>query len=477
MKRGVQERVLKARWIALAWCVIAPLLALDEVTAASLLIHDVSVIDPIDGQQAAIDVLIEDGLIADMGTDLHIDPTAERVDGSGKYLLPGLWDMHVHLTYDPRLPAEKMAQLFLDYGITSVRDTGGNLQAVSAAAAKLDSMQSMAPRVFFAGPLLDGQAVVYAGQNGGAALGEAIETSLAAEDRVATLREHGASFIKIYEMVEPEVFRALVKAARAQGMPIAAHVPLSMLASDVAPQVDSLEHLRNLELDCAANAVVLLESRREQLRIKREVDGAELRSGIHALQRNLAIEDEDLDRCSRVLRSLQDTVQVPTLRLNAMTQHPPFHSAGWEDALQRSPEAIRSDWANAPEYMDWQKYRRLGEWSLAMIARLADAGVPIGAGTDTPIGWAVPGFSLHRELELLVLAGLTPIEALRAATLVPASFFGLEERNGRVAVGYEADLIIVDRNPLDDIRNTQRIHSVISRGEVVRHPGRGDESP
>ena len=104
------------------------------------------------------------------------------------------------------------------------------------------------------------------------------------------------------------------------------------------------------------------------------------------------------------------------------------------------------------------------EWSLFLTSRLKARGVPIGAGTDTPIGLGIPGYSLHTELELLVASGLTPLEALYAATVQPARFFGLEDEMGQVEVGMRADLVLLDGDPLDDIRNTRRIAGVMARG-------------
>jgi imidazolonepropionase-like amidohydrolase len=220
-------------------------------------------------------------------------------------------------------------------------------------------------------------------------------------------------------------------------------------------------------MDCAANADALLRERRARLAQPSD-DGNALRSALHADQRDRAIAAEDPARCTRVIAALGDTIQVPTARLNAMTQYPPFRAERWNAALAGLPAVVADDWAKTPQYMDPTAYRTSGEWTLRMIPRLRDAGVPIGAGTDTPIGWAVPGFSLHRELEILVAAGLTPREALAAATRVPAQFFGLQHEMGAIAVGQVADLVLLEGNPLDNISNTQRITAVITAGRLAR---------
>lgn len=464
------------RWRRLRQWLITPVFVLGATTGtlslaqtpATLLIQNVTPLDAHSGIMATQDVLIVDGRIADLGQELAAPPAATLMDGTGYFLGPGLWDMHVHLSYDDRL-TPVMADLFMDYGITSVRDTGGKLERLLPILEAHYHPSVSAPRVFFAGPLLDGTPVVYGGEQD-SGIGQSIVSVEEARLRVQTLHEAGVHFIKIYEMVSPDVFDAFVQEAEKLALPVAAHVPLSMLASEAAPRVQSLEHLRNIELDCAKNAEALLEERRVMLTSGRgqNSDGMSLRASIHDAQRNGAIANEDIRRCNQVLASLRNTIQVPTARLNAMTQYPPFKATDWPDALAALPATVRADWVKAADYMDPQSYRVAGEWTLSMLPRLVANDVTIGAGTDTPIGWAIPGYSLHRELEILVKGGLDNQNALAAATLVPAAFFGLEEQMGKIAVGYAADLLLLEGNPLEDIRHSRGIRAVISKGEIVR---------
>ncbi|MFT4768556.1 MAG: hypothetical protein ACI8RN_001693 [Glaciecola sp.] len=440
--------------------------AAPESEALPLLIRNVTPVDAKHGLMQTQDVLIDAGHIQSMGKNLAAPTGAAIIDGQGRFLTPGLWDMHVHLSYDSRF-IDIMPDLFLDYGITSVRDTGGDLKRLKPILASLYGPGAEAPRVFFAGPLLDGSPVVYGG-NDESGIGEGHLTAAQARSKINALVAAGVDFIKIYEMVSPEVFDAFVVEASLHNLPIAAHVPLSMLASDAAPRVQSMEHLRNLEMDCARDADALLEERRVLLEAGQEQPGMSLRSSIHRAQRDPAIQNEDPARCERVLASLSATIQVPTARLNAMTQYPPFAQNDWGQALDALPESISSEWRKASMYMDPNSYKVAGEWTLGMIPRLAARNIRIGAGTDTPIGWAIPGYSLHRELEILVAAGLDTQIAFAAATLVPASFFGVEDRMGQVAQGYQADLLLLDTNPLDDIRHSRDIRLVILRGKIVR---------
>ncbi|GAB5414382.1 MAG: hypothetical protein Cons2KO_19850 [Congregibacter sp.] len=466
----------------MVWRIAAVVLGMSVASASlaqDLLIRQVTPIDPVLGALEIQDVMIRGGKIAAMGgsdgarrsegrgegatINRNGDQKSkvDELDGRGKFLIPGLWDMHVHFTYDARLTTP-MAALFTRYGITSVRDTGGVLEKVLAVQEEL-AANSTAPRLYFSGPLLDGERVVYDG-HGVPELGVAVPTVEEAYRRVDELAAAGASFIKIYEMVSPEVFHALAERAAIHGLPIAAHVPLSMRAVDAGPRVDSIEHMRNLEFACAAESDVLHRERQDSLSAKPETSNYALRASIHKAQRDRAFSKQDPERCEALLSALRDTIQVPTIRLVAMTQFPPFESPGWEEALNQLPAALKAEWQRAPEFMDPRTFRSSGEWALDFVRKLHAADVPIGAGTDTPIGWSVPGYSLHRELQILTRAGLSNLNALAAATVVPAQFLGRQDRDGRLAPGYTADLVLLSANPLEDIANTLKIDEVLIGG-------------
>jgi len=376
--------------------------------------------------------------------------------------------MHVHITYEPEL-TQAMPELFLSWGITSVRDTGGLLPALLPEVDKWRAPGARAPRIFFSGPLLDGGTVVY---NGDAVpeIGTANATPTTARENIAKLKAAGVDFVKTYELVKPEVFRALVSAAREADLPIASHVPLMMTAREAGPMVDSMEHLRNIELDCSADTTALLEARSQQILNPGETPGITLRGDIHSDQRPKALASFDDIECNAVIAALRNTIQVPTLRLNTSALYQPFDRSDWQDAIKRLPAERQEHWQT--QSAEWAKRRPTlptanGEFSLQMVGKLHAAGVPIGAGTDTPIGSALPGYSLHTELERLVEAGLSELEALESATVQPANFVRKSATMGAIAPGYVADLVLLDANPLDDIRNTRRINTVISKGVTV----------
>ena len=434
-------------------------------------IANVTVIDAENGVRSNQTVVFDGDEILSVTGAAEAPPAAETVDGSGKFLIPGLWDMHVHLIYEDDL-IQSMSSMFLKYGVTSVRDTGGLMHRVKPVVDRMRGPGALAPRVYFAGPLLDGTFVVYDGESR-PEIGVQNATPEMAAARVADLKASGVDFIKIYEMVSPDVYAALADAARENDLPIASHVPLSMRASQAGPLADSMEHLRNVELDCASNSAELYEERLSMIAAHQEGPGFELRSSMHSAQRLPAIANHDDARCAQTLAALTSTIQVPTLRLNTLSAMPVYARDDWDAAVAEVPGALGERWRAQTE--SWRnRYETapepdptFAEWSLAMTGRMHAAGVPIGAGTDTPIGIAIPGYSLHTELERLVEAGLPPLEALRSATVRPAEFLRLADQMGIVEPGMKADLVLLDANPLDDISNTRRVNAVVAAGRYL----------
>ncbi|MGI9223942.1 MAG: amidohydrolase family protein [Woeseiaceae bacterium] len=429
-------------------------------------ITNVTVIDAVNGVRQNQTVVFVGDEITAVNSSAAAPAAARTIDGTGKFLIPGLWDFHVHLTYDDNF-TDSMPALFLSYGVTSVRDTGGLMHKMLPVVEKMRREDAVAPRVFFSGPLLDGNFVVYDGVSR-PGIGIRNATPDAARAAITDLHEQGVDFIKIYEMVSPAVFDAMVETANELNLPIDSHVPLSMRARVAGPSVDSIEHLRNIEMDCASNAAELHESRRELLKNPDGLPGAELRSSMHSLQRLPAISAYDEELCDETLATLRSTVQVPTLRLGAFNLAPPSRRQGWEEALSRIPPNVREDWrASAVELAEnpTREYTDFGEWAMFLTGRMNSKGIPIGAGTDTPILLAIPGYSLHAELEYLVRAGLSPLGALESATVKPAEYFSLQDEMGTIDVGKKADLVLLNANPLEYIANTKKISGVISKGK------------
>ena len=438
--------------------------------SVDIAIEHVTLIDAINPIRENQTVLIDDGrIVAIVNSDTKGRVSAQTtVDGSGQILIPGLWDFHVHFTFDTRF-TDAMAGLFLYHGVTNVRDTGGLLEDLLPVVDTLQRSGANAPSIWYSGPLLDGADVVYDGVNF-PGLGIANPTPEAARANIAEIHAAGASFLKIYEMVSPEVFAAIVDEARLRNLPIDGHVPLSMRARDVAPQVQSLEHLRNYEMDCVSEPEIWLAARQQQLANTANEPGNVLRTRLHELQRLTAISNEDPEVCAEMTEALKATVSVPTLRMNSMDLHIPFMREDFDQAMQMIPPSVQQEWEAAHTALlasEEPVDTTFAEWSLRRTGELHAAGVPIAAGTDTPIGWSIPGYSLHTELEQYVQVGMTPLEALHSATVAPAEYFGLEDEMGQLQVGFIADAVLLTGNPLENIIDTRSIQAVINRGALL----------
>ena len=438
-----------------------------------IVISNVSVIDGISTTRVNQTVKIRDGLIIKIMpyvSDQEFN-THSLVDGNGQFLIPGLWDMHVHFLYDERLK-EVMPSMFLDHGITAVRDTGGDLESLLDLRADLMNSSEPSPDIFLSGPLLDGKFVIYDGNSPAQPeLGTSTPPVDELGDFVKSMKEMGVDFIKLYELLDEERFYALSEKANQLDLPIASHVPLVLTADTAGPKANSMEHLRNIELSCASNWKELLQERRALIKGFDEGLGYDLRASIQALQRIPAIMDYDENRCDEVLSSLTSTIQVPTLRLNTVSITKPWEEKDWDSSFHKLPLPVKEEWSARINFLSNQTgsaNQKFSEWSLFLISRLLKNNVPFAAGTDAPIGFGIPGYSLHNELKLLVESGATPQQAIKSATYTAASFFKLEGQVGQIQEGMKANLVLLREDPLVDIRNTREINRVMVDGKWAR---------
>ncbi|MCG2589219.1 amidohydrolase family protein [Rhodohalobacter sulfatireducens] len=440
------------------------------------IIHSITTIDAVNGMTDHQTVVIKDGKILEIGSSDELFVSAEGneiIDGTGKFLIPGLWDAHVHFSYIEEL-APSMFNLFLAYGITSVRDTGGRIEFVKQWKDRAAANPTEAPRVMIAGPLLDGEPNVYDGSSPGRPpLSVGLETVEDVTEMVNRLDSIGVDLLKAYEMLTPEQFEEVMRLAEEKGLKVTGHVPLSMNAVSASNAgLNSMEHMRNLEVSMASNWEDLQEQRLQMLEEGQDDPGGILRSRIHSAMRETAIENYDEERADEVLQVLaeNETWQIPTLALNTRSVEKFYTDSEWQETFTLLPDSIEQEWYASAEEGAQSEVSEFGaeysNWLFNMVGKINEAGITIMAGTDTPIGLLTPGRSLHHELKVMVDAGLTPMEALQAATLNPARYFEMEDELGTIDEGKWADLLILDANPLDDIENTLEINTVIRQGEV-----------
>lgn len=444
----------------------------DQTSDSLIVIHEVAIIDAVQGFKSDQSVVIRNEEIIEVvnASEVMIPNGAEVIDGKGKFLIPGLWDAHVHLSYIPEL-SSSMFDLFLVNGITSIRDTGGQLDLVMPWKEKSVANPGSSPRVMVAGPLLDGVPTVYDGSPGRPKLGLGAATPEEAKLLVDQFVEAGVDLIKSYEMLTPQSYQAVIEHAKRYDLPVTGHVPLSMdviEASDLG--LRSMEHLRNLEMACSSDFDSLKKVREKLLIEGNSLQGGVLRSNIHEAQRYHAVFTQDAQRRDLVLTTLlkNNTWQVPTLTIAAARQNRVFDREEWRDDFRYLPPSVRDQWTesaiNFSEIATPEKSIAYANWAYEMIGHLDDKRIGIMAGTDTPIFFLTPGFSLHEELRLLVKGGLSPLKALEAATIRPAEYFNLQEKLGTIEAGKLADLVLLNANPLKEITNTQKITAVIKNG-------------
>ena len=471
LMRPFVRRLLTVAGIALAFSGTAP--ASGDFT----LIEGVNTIDVTGTDDGARDILLNGEFIeaVEMPGGIHAPPKAEIVDGRDLYAIPGLWDMHMHVTAVAELE-DRIFPLLIANGVTSVRDLGGMLEPALEIRQRSRRAASLLPTLYIAGPVIDGIPRVYEGSIRGAnesSLGiDTPEQAIALVDKLAAA---GVDLIKPYEMLRPEPFKALVARANQHRLPATGHVPIRMTVGQALDAgLNGIEHLRGIEFDCAENPEELLAQRTAIMDAHdQEGGGMQLRRSVHATVRPPALDTQDPERCAALIEQFvkAGTWHTPTLHFVGFRALGLYKDPAWLDAYRYLPPGLRErrlklleEFTDESKYTEWADH---GRWAVDILGRMNQAGVSILAGTDSPGFIFMPGFTLHDELEALVTAGLTEREALKAATASPAQFFDAMDEAGTISAGKRADLLLLEANPLENIRNTRRIAAVIVKGRVL----------
>tara|TARA_B110000008_G_scaffold130555_1_gene132764 strand:- start:62 stop:1543 length:1482 start_codon:yes stop_codon:yes gene_type:complete len=438
-------------------------------------IENVGIIDPIDGLELNMSVVIKENKILDIfkTSEIVLSPKNKVHKGTNKFIIPGLWDSHIHFAFEKDL-ATSMPNLFLYHGITSLRDTGGEFDFVNKFKQEAISNPKTKSRVKIAGPLIDGKFNVYDGSNiyfPKLSIQNIDNNQL--ERNVRLLIDKKVDFLKAYEMLSPAQFKILSNLAKENNLKLTGHVPLSMSVIEASNLgLNSMEHLRNLELSMTEMSEKLFQERKNLLLNKSSIKGSELRSLIHSKQRMKSINDLDSIKINNVIDALikNDVWQIPTLILYKNFANKTFKNPDYLQFLNLLPEERKEEWIKKINAIDNVISKDVVEytvWSKKMVDFMHDRGISFMAGTDTPIGFLIPGLSLHQEIQELYESGLSELEAIQTATINPAKYFNLENSLGRIKSGFIADLIILDKNPLESISNTKSIHAVIKEGHLM----------
>src|SRR4051794_13710568 len=411
------------------------------------------------GPQPHRTVLVERGRIAAVGpaAEVRVDPNTPVIDGAGKFLLPGLCDMHVHIaagdltTPDLGLTEAETLQrfreyvgVFLDHGVTTVRNMAGiplHLQL----RAEIAAGRTRGPRIFTTGPILETRFT----WPGLSAIGRLVTSPEQARETVREIRRDGYDFTKVYNDIDADIYDALVAESRAQGIMIVGHVPFAKgLEGALAARQDSIEHLRSYDFAAdtrtppgAARFEGWLHSTPTRLRELAERTAAAGVCNVPTLAVENAYVLDGAGAAAPEVAGLPDWLGAEVLRMHARQ----------DESGLFTPAQRRTIRAGTPVRM-------------AMVKALDEAGAGLLPGSDCPIWGLVPGRSLLRELELMVACGLSPARVLECATSRAAGCLGIGDQVGTVEPGKVADLVLLDSDPSADIGAIHRQAGVMAAG-------------
>lgn len=452
--------------------ILSPALLIAQVKPASqsksLVFNHVTVIDMTGAlPKSDMMVVVIGNHIAALGHsgEVRVPRDAQVIDAAGKFLIPGLWDMHVHSLYEGR--PEFLFPMFIANGVTGVRELGSTmpLEQINIIRRQIELGTILAPRFgAVAGKILE-SSVEQLGPEF-----EAVASPDEARRLVRERKEKGADFVKVYNQLPRDIYFAIADEAKKQGIPFVGHLPHSINAGEASDAGQkSMEHLPRILLSVSSREAAI----REDLLA---AAGKNLNAGRLAGWRadSEAADSYDAEKAADLFVRFRrnQTWQCPTLvqlRKFAVSDDENFRN---DARLKYIPLTVRQRWrtllaTNLAEILPFGK--KIFPKQMDLVKAMNASRVMFLAGTDS--GWGNPytfaGFSLHDELALLVQAGLSPMQALQTATLNPAKFLKMEKTHGTIERGKIADLILLDANPLESIGNTQKIAAVVVNGRYL----------
>lgn len=392
-------------------------------------------------------------------------PNAIRIDGSGKFLIAGLWDMHVHTLSNGQ--PDQFFPLFVANGVTGVRDMGGDLPLARIQQLKQEIAAGtrLGPEIFAPGPILEGERPFWP-------FSLALKNEADARQAVTHLIQQKADFLKVYNTLSRDAYLAIAAAAKQNEIPFVGHIPPTVTpaeASDLGQK--SIEHLWGIPLSCTVNPA-------ELTKISAQADDADdpklARDLFYRINQTI-LSSYSKPKAGALFAKFRknQTWQDPTLVV--LHSYASIHDPALrkDPRLAYIPDDLKKSWysmGGTPDPRNDEMQKQLFDHDIELVKAMHTAGVPLLAGTDTPNPFTYPGFSLHDELQLLITAGLTPAEALDTATRRAAQFLGVDHDFGTIEEGKVANLLLLDANPLSDIANTKKIHAVILRGKLLDRP-------
>lgn len=421
--------------LAIGFLIASISAATAQVRPSYLVIKNINIIDVIKGEVFPNqDVVIKDKVIYSIepSNSKASSPDSKYIDGTGKYLLPGLWDMHVHLCWEKNNDT-LLFPILLQNGITGIRDMGGDLEIIRTFKERLKEGKIAGPEIYGAGPMIDGIPPVHP------------DFSMPVDDKtnmkavLDSLKSNGADFFKVYSLLKESQLKDIASYCSANHISFAGH-----LSEYIEPEVSislgqkSVEHLNRLD-----NIWEINKSRIDSIGHSMVAKEIFLCPTLVTYQLKTKIRDTSI-------RKWKYDKYIPATLMEEWKRT-------WASRLKRHTK-------NA----DWEKLDKTYSSQKELVGHLHKMGVMLLAGSDfAGMPYVYPGIGLQEELFLLVQAGLSNQQALRTATINPAIYMSVQQRYGSVSVGKYADLIILNCNPFEDIKNIQSINSVLLKGKTV----------
>ena len=387
--------------------------------------------------------------VASPDDKVEMPADAVRIDGRGRFALPGLIDAHVHVVHVldfAHVTGDEVLPLYLAAGVTSIRSTGDEIVAATLVARYAAAHPESSPRVFTCSPLLDADPPIHRD------VGRAVTDPAQVPAVLDELQKWNVTTLKIYAGTARPVGKAVIDEGHRRGLFVTAHLGAYSAQHAVADGIDGLEHIWSVFNYVIPPEVAGQAGHRGRLDLSNPL--------CESLVAELARRKVFVDPTLAVFRNMILLPDVPEVR-----DHP-------DNAL--APRRLREFWplylqrAGCPQGGPLEDRRREFAKFQELTGKLHRAGVPLLVGTDAPEPQVTPGFSLHQELEMLVESGLSPAAALQAATLNNATALKQQDQLGSIAAGKLADIVLLTANPLEDIRATRRIELVIRGGRVCR---------
>jgi tetratricopeptide (TPR) repeat protein len=415
------------------------------------LIEDVQIVNVAKGKIKAHQYvgILDDRIALIASKPIRVDQSTIRVEGSNKFLIPGLWDMHGHYTWN----YEDTTPLLIANGVIGVREMWGDMATIRQIRKQNEAGEIITPEIISSGAIIDGDPPAWSGS---AVVRNAEEVKREIQQQI----EQGVDFLKVYSLLSRETYFQIASEAKQKAIPFAGHIPEVINAFEaVEAEQQSIEHMINILESCvkdSAEYLSLVETygmRSQEVR-QFTIDTFD-ENTFQQLNQQLAQSDSWLCPTLTVLKAFSYLNDSTFTRDQRMEYLPSYISSGWRTAGGRS-EAY------------WQTMRDRFEFYQQIIGQMQDAGVKFLAGTDFPNPFCLPGFGIHDELELLVESGFSPQEALASATINPAIFLNKTDDYGEIDTGKIASLVLLNDNPLEAIQNTQKIEAVFLKGKYFK---------